>query len=161
MLALKDSNLLRQACYVAGPGSAPTTAKRSRSSTGDRRGDRQRALLRCLRDGTRHRRRRCGTQDLAGNDRCRAQLRPAPLVRVADDPSGRPGQADDRRAGKPLAEAKGEIAYAASFVEWFAEEAKRVYGEVIPSPFSDRQIVVTKELVGSVRPSPPGIFRRR
>ncbi|HNM22493.1 MAG TPA: NAD-dependent succinate-semialdehyde dehydrogenase, partial [Rhodocyclaceae bacterium] len=50
--------------------------------------------------------------------------------------------------GKPLAEAKGEIAYAASFVEWFAEEAKRAYGEVIPSPFKDRQIVVTKEPVG-------------
>jgi succinate-semialdehyde dehydrogenase/glutarate-semialdehyde dehydrogenase len=36
--------------------------------------------------------------------------------------------------GKPLAEARGEIAYAASFIEWFAEEARRVYGEVIPSP---------------------------
>ena len=50
--------------------------------------------------------------------------------------------------GKPLAEAKGEIAYAASFLEWFAEEAKRAYGEVIPSPFKDRQILVTKEPVG-------------
>ena len=50
--------------------------------------------------------------------------------------------------GKPLAEAKGEIAYAAAYVEWFAEEAKRAYGEVIPSPFKDRQIVVTKEPVG-------------
>ncbi|HJV52851.1 MAG TPA: NAD-dependent succinate-semialdehyde dehydrogenase [Noviherbaspirillum sp.] len=50
--------------------------------------------------------------------------------------------------GKPLAEARGEIAYAAAYVEWFAEEAKRAYGEVIPSPFKDRQIVVTKEPVG-------------
>ena len=50
--------------------------------------------------------------------------------------------------GKPLAESRGEIAYAASFVEWFAEEAKRAYGEVIPSPFSDRQIIVVKEPVG-------------
>ena len=50
--------------------------------------------------------------------------------------------------GKPLAESRGEIAYAAAYVEWFAEEAKRAYGEVIPSPFKDRQIVVTKEPVG-------------
>jgi len=50
--------------------------------------------------------------------------------------------------GKPLAEARGEITYAASYIEWFAEEAKRAYGEVIPSPFRDRQIVVTKEPVG-------------
>ena len=50
--------------------------------------------------------------------------------------------------GKPLAEARGEIAYAAAYVEWYAEEAKRAYGEVIPSPFKDRQIVVTKEPIG-------------
>jgi len=50
--------------------------------------------------------------------------------------------------GKPLAEAHGEIAYAAAYVEWFAEEAKRAYGQVIPSPFKDRQIIVTKEPVG-------------
>lgn len=50
--------------------------------------------------------------------------------------------------GKPLAEAKGEIAYAGSFLEWFAEEGKRAYGELIPSPSSERRIVVTKEPVG-------------
>ena len=50
--------------------------------------------------------------------------------------------------GKPLAEAKGEIAYAASYIEWFAEEARRVYGEVIPSPWNDKRIVVTREPVG-------------
>ncbi|MES2071915.1 MAG: NAD-dependent succinate-semialdehyde dehydrogenase [Pseudomonadota bacterium] len=50
--------------------------------------------------------------------------------------------------GKPLAEARGEIAYAASFIEWFAEEAKRTYGETIPSPAPGRRIVVTKEAIG-------------
>ena len=50
--------------------------------------------------------------------------------------------------GKPLVEARGEIGYAASYVEWFAEEAKRAYGEVIPSPFQDRALLVTKEPVG-------------
>ncbi|MBU6488017.1 MAG: NAD-dependent succinate-semialdehyde dehydrogenase [Burkholderiales bacterium] len=50
--------------------------------------------------------------------------------------------------GKPLAEAKGEIGYAASFFEWFGEEAKRVYGDTIPSPTADKRIVVVKEPVG-------------
>ncbi|MGZ8320813.1 MAG: NAD-dependent succinate-semialdehyde dehydrogenase, partial [Telluria sp.] len=50
--------------------------------------------------------------------------------------------------GKPLAEALAEIAYAASFVEWFAEEGKRLDGEVLQSPFSDRRLVVVKEPVG-------------
>lgn len=50
--------------------------------------------------------------------------------------------------GKPLAEAKGEIAIGAAYVEWFAEEAKRVYGDVIPTIGNDRRLVVTKEPVG-------------
>ena len=50
--------------------------------------------------------------------------------------------------GKPLAEAKGEIHYASWFVEWFAEEAKRAYGETIPATMGDRRIVVTREPVG-------------
>jgi succinate-semialdehyde dehydrogenase / glutarate-semialdehyde dehydrogenase len=50
--------------------------------------------------------------------------------------------------GKPLAEAKGEIAYAASFIEWFAEEGKRVSGETLQSPWPDRRLVVLKEPIG-------------
>lgn len=50
--------------------------------------------------------------------------------------------------GKPLAEARGEIAYAASFIEWFAEEAKRVYGDTIPSHTPDKRIVVIKQPIG-------------
>ena len=50
--------------------------------------------------------------------------------------------------GKPLAEAKGEVIYGASFVEWFAEEAKRVYGDVIPSPIAGRKLFVFKEPIG-------------
>ncbi len=50
--------------------------------------------------------------------------------------------------GKPIAEARGEIIYAASFIEWFAEEAKRTYGEVIPSPRADARIVVIQQPVG-------------
>jgi succinate-semialdehyde dehydrogenase/glutarate-semialdehyde dehydrogenase len=50
--------------------------------------------------------------------------------------------------GKPLAEARGEIAYAASFIEWFAEEAKRVNGDTLASPWPDRRIVVIKQPIG-------------
>jgi succinate-semialdehyde dehydrogenase/glutarate-semialdehyde dehydrogenase len=50
--------------------------------------------------------------------------------------------------GKPLAEAKGEIGYAASFIEWFAEEAKRVNGDTMQSPWADRRIVVIKQPIG-------------
>ena len=50
--------------------------------------------------------------------------------------------------GKPLAEAKGEIAYAASFIEWFAEEGKRVQGDTLQSPAADKRIVVVKEPIG-------------
>ena len=57
--------------------------------------------------------------------------------------------------GKPLAEAKGEVAYGASFIEWFAEEAKRVYGETIPGHMKDKRITVLKQpigVVGSITP---------
>jgi succinate-semialdehyde dehydrogenase/glutarate-semialdehyde dehydrogenase len=50
--------------------------------------------------------------------------------------------------GKPVAEAKGEIAYAASFVEWFGEEAKRIYGETIPGHMADKRITVIKQPIG-------------
>jgi len=50
--------------------------------------------------------------------------------------------------GKPLTESRGEIAYGASFIEWFAEEGKRVYGDTIPAPSGDRRIVVIKQPVG-------------
>ena len=60
--------------------------------------------------------------------------------------------------GKPLAEAKGEVVYAAAFVEWFAEEAKRVYGDTIPTPWTDKRIVVLKEPVGVVAAITPWNF---
>ncbi|WP_028671319.1 NAD-dependent succinate-semialdehyde dehydrogenase [Saccharospirillum impatiens] len=50
--------------------------------------------------------------------------------------------------GKPLVESKGEVAYGASFIEWFAEEAKRAYGDVIPTPNNDRRILAIKQPIG-------------
>ena len=60
--------------------------------------------------------------------------------------------------GKPLAEARGEIAYAAAFIEWFAEEARRVYGDVIPGHAKDRRIVVIRQPVGVVAAITPWNF---
>ena len=60
--------------------------------------------------------------------------------------------------GKPLAEAKGEVLYGASFIEWFAEEGKRTYGDVIPSPTPQRRIVVIKQPIGVVGAITPWNF---
>ena len=60
--------------------------------------------------------------------------------------------------GKPLNEARGEIVYGASFIEWFAEEAKRIYGDTIPDPLIDRRILVLKQPVGVVASITPWNF---
>ncbi len=60
--------------------------------------------------------------------------------------------------GKPLAEAKGEILYGASFIEWFAEEARRIYGDVIPGHAADKRIVVIKQPIGVVAAITPWNF---
>ncbi|MBM3484502.1 MAG: NAD-dependent succinate-semialdehyde dehydrogenase, partial [Alphaproteobacteria bacterium] len=60
--------------------------------------------------------------------------------------------------GKPLNESRGEVIYGASFIEWFAEEGKRAYGDVIPQPTNDRRIVVTKQPVGVVAAITPWNF---
>ncbi|WP_340118356.1 NADP-dependent succinate-semialdehyde dehydrogenase [Pelagibius sp. 7325] len=60
--------------------------------------------------------------------------------------------------GKPLAEAKGEVVYGASFIEWFAEEAKRIYGDTIPQHQADKRIVVVKQPVGVVAAITPWNF---
>jgi succinate-semialdehyde dehydrogenase / glutarate-semialdehyde dehydrogenase len=60
--------------------------------------------------------------------------------------------------GKPLAEAKGEIAYAASFIEWFAEEAKRLYGDIIPGHQADKRLLVIRQPVGVVAAVTPWNF---
>ncbi len=60
--------------------------------------------------------------------------------------------------GKPLNEARGEIVYGASFIEWFAEEAKRIYGDTIPDPLADRRIIVIKQPVGVVASITPWNF---
>src|SRR5581483_319892 len=77
------------------------------------------------------------------------------LIMAAQDDLGAIMTAEQ---GKPLAEAKGEVAYGAAFIEWFAEEAKRVYGDTIPPNLPGRQIVVLKEPVGVVGAITPWNF---
>jgi succinate-semialdehyde dehydrogenase/glutarate-semialdehyde dehydrogenase len=60
--------------------------------------------------------------------------------------------------GKPLAEAKGEVAYAAAFIEWFAEEARRVYGDVIPGHQPDKRLIVLRQPIGVVAAITPWNF---
>ncbi len=60
--------------------------------------------------------------------------------------------------GKPLTEAKSEITYGSAFIEWYAEEAKRAYGDIIPAHSNDRRIVVTKEAIGVVAAITPWNF---
>jgi len=85
-------------------------------------------------------------------DRCAILLRwQALMLENADDLA----KILTAEMGKPLAEAKGEIAYGASFIQWFAEEARRVYGDVIPGHQEDKRIVILKQpigVVGSITP---------
>lgn len=67
---------------------------------------------------------------------------------------------DDPEQGKPLAEAKGEITYAASFIEWFAEEGKRIYGDTIRHQ-ADKRLIVIKQPIGVTAAITPWNFPQR
>ncbi len=149
MLALKDGALLRQSCYIDGawvgadsgetivvtnPASGAAIASVPRcgaAETGRAIAAAERALKTWRRT--------------TAAERSRILRRWFDLLLANQDDLAQLMTAEQ---GKPLAESRGEIAYAAAYVEWYAEEAKRAYGEVIPSPFADRQIVVTREPVG-------------
>ena len=149
MPALKDPSLLRQSCYIDGAWVAAdsgATLPVTNPATGETiahvplcgAAETERAIAAADRALQTWR-------DTTAAERSRILRRWFDLLLANQDDLAALMTAEQ---GKPLAEAKGEIAYAAAYVEWFAEEAKRAYGEVIPSPFKDRQIVVTKEPVG-------------
>jgi succinate-semialdehyde dehydrogenase/glutarate-semialdehyde dehydrogenase len=149
MLQLKDETLLRQHAYVQGawiPADDGACTVVTNPATGARIGT-------VPRMGTAETRRAVAHADEAWKAwrRTTAQAR-GKLLRAWFDLIVE--NADDlatiltAEQGKPLAEAKGEIAYAASFIEWFAEEAKRINGDTLPSPWQDRRIVVLKEPIG-------------
>ena len=158
-LNLKDPTLLRQQCYIDGQW-LDARAGGSKPVTNPANG----AVL--------------GTVPYMGADETRAAIDaaaaafPAWAARTAKDRATllrrwhdlMLANADDlatlmtAEQGKPLAEAKGEIGYAASFIEWFAEEAKRVYGDVIPGHQPDKRIFVLRQPVGVVAAITPWNF---
>ncbi|AWI79322.1 succinate-semialdehyde dehydrogenase (NADP(+)) [Parazoarcus communis] len=149
MLNLKDPGLLRQACYIDGHWVAADSGEHF-PVTDPADG---RVIASVPRAGAAETERAIAAAEKAlpawrartAAERARVLRRWYELMLAHQDDLALIMTAEQ---GKPLAEAKGEIAYAAAYLEWFAEEAKRAYGDVIPSPFADRRIVVTKEPVG-------------
>lgn len=149
MLNLKDPSLLRQQCYIAGQwcdADGGATISVTNPATGETLGS-------VPKMGAAETRRAIEAANAAWPEwrKKPAKARAAILRKWSDLILA---NADDLAAlmtaeqGKPLAESKGEIAYAASFIEWFGEEAKRIAGETLASPWADKRVVVTREPIG-------------
>jgi len=148
-LALKDPTLLRQQCYLGG-----RWADAASGAT--------RAVVNPATGATLGTAPRMGAAETRSAIEAAAAAWPAWRVKTAKERSGilrawfalMMANVDDlaliltSEQGKPLAESKGEVTIGAAYVEWFAEEAKRVYGDVIPTIGNDRRLVVVKEPVG-------------
>jgi len=146
---LKDSGLLKSQCYIDGQwvgADGGATRKVNNPATGE--------LVSTVPDGTAVETRRAieaahralaGWRAKSADERARVLRRWNELMLTHQEDLAQLMTAEQ---GKPLAESRGEIGYAASFIEWFAEEARRIYGETIPSPWPDARIVVTREPVG-------------
>ena len=150
MLALKDPSLFKQQCYLNGawvdaPADAQTTTV-TNPATGEVIGH----VPRMGRDAAAQAINDANASWKAWRNKT-AKERSAILRKWFDLMVA---NADDlaliltSEQGKPLAEAKGEILYSASFIEWFAEEGKRIYGDTIPTVAMDKRIMVTKEPIG-------------
>jgi succinate-semialdehyde dehydrogenase/glutarate-semialdehyde dehydrogenase len=148
-MQLKDSGLLKSQCFIDGQWSAadsgtvrevrnPATGELVSTVPNAGAAEARRAIEAAQRAFALWRAR-------TAEDRARVMRRWFDLMMSHQDDLARLMTSEQ---GKPLSESRGEIAYAASFIEWFAEEARRVYGDVIPSPWPDKRIVVTREPVG-------------
>ncbi|SFG34999.1 succinate semialdehyde dehydrogenase [Duganella sp. CF458] len=149
MLTLKDPSLLRQQCYIAGQwcdADGGATINVTNPATGETLGS-------VPKMGAAETRRAIAAANAAWPEwrKKPAKTRAAILRKWSDLILA---NADDLAAlmtaeqGKPLVESKGEITYAASFIEWFGEEAKRIAGETLASPWPDKRVVVTREPIG-------------
>jgi succinate-semialdehyde dehydrogenase/glutarate-semialdehyde dehydrogenase len=149
MLNLKDPSLLRQQCFIGGEWCCAddnSVIKVSNPATGESLGS-------VPHMGAKETRRAIDAANAAwGAWRKQSAKSRAAILRKWSDLML--ANADDlalimtAEQGKPLAESKGEISYAAAFIEWFGEEAKRVAGDTLASPWPDRRLVVTREPVG-------------
>ena len=149
MLQLRDEKLFRQHCYINGEwvgADSGATIPVTNPASGDTLGT-------VPKMGADETRRAIEAADRAqpawraktAKERAAILRRWYELMMANQDDLGALMTAEQ---GKPLAEAKGEIAYAASFIEWFAEEGKRIYGDTIPAHGADKRIVVLKEPIG-------------
>ncbi|MEZ5627578.1 MAG: NADP-dependent succinate-semialdehyde dehydrogenase [Rhodocyclaceae bacterium] len=148
-LTLKDPSLLRQQAYIDGAWRDADTGETlpvTNPATGE-------TLGHVPRMGADETRRAIAAADAAwpawrartAGDRAKVLRRWFDLIVANQDDLAVLMTAEQ---GKPLTEARGEVLYAASFIEWFAEEGKRIYGDVIPGHQPDKRIVVTKEPIG-------------
>jgi succinate-semialdehyde dehydrogenase / glutarate-semialdehyde dehydrogenase len=146
---LKDGALLRSQCYIDGrwvdadgggshPVRNPATGEVIGTVPGATAVETRRAIEAAGRAFA-------GWRARSADDRARVLRRWYELMMTHQEDLARLMTSEQ---GKPLAESRGEIGYAASFIEWFAEEARRIYGDTIPSPWPDARIVVTREPVG-------------
>ncbi|MEK7736528.1 MAG: succinate-semialdehyde dehydrogenase, partial [Pseudomonadota bacterium] len=148
-MQLKDTQLLRQQGFIDGAWSAADNAA-SLAVTIPASGE---ALANVADMGAAETRRAIAAANaawpawraLSGKERSHVLRRWFDLIIAHADDLARLMTAEQ---GKPLFEAKGEAIYAASFVEWYAEEAKRIYGDTIPSPTGDKRLVVLKQPIG-------------
>ena len=148
-LSLKDPKLFREQCYIDGAWTSADSGKTfpvTNPATGEKLGT--------VPDlGAAETRRAIAAADAAlAGWRAKTGKERAAILRKWNDLIL--ANLDDlallltTEQGKPLAEAKGEITIGAAYIEWFAEEAKRVYGDTIPTPWADKRIVVVKQPVG-------------
>ncbi|WP_455287822.1 NADP-dependent succinate-semialdehyde dehydrogenase [Cupriavidus necator] len=147
MLNLKDSSLLRQQCYIDGRW---IDGERRIDVTNPATGERVGQVPQLGADETRQaieaaNRALPAWRARTAKERSTLLRKWFELIMASQEDLARIMTAEQ---GKPIAESRGEIAYAASFIEWFAEEGKRIYGDTIPAPVSNQRIVVTKEPVG-------------
>ncbi|HYB55119.1 MAG TPA: NADP-dependent succinate-semialdehyde dehydrogenase [Alphaproteobacteria bacterium] len=148
-MQLKDKSLFRQKCYIDGAwidADGGAVIKVNNPATGE-------ILGTVPRMGTDETRRAIEASERAlpawraktAKERAKVMRKWADLMLENQEDLARLMTAEQ---GKPLAESKGEIVYAASFIEWFAEECKRIYGDTIPQHQADKRIVVIKQPVG-------------
>ncbi|KFL28315.1 succinate-semialdehyde dehydrogenase [Devosia sp. 17-2-E-8] len=158
-MKLKDSTLLRQAAYVAGrwiEAKAPAVVAVTNPATGEVIGNVPKLGAAETREAIEAA--RVAQVEWAGRtakERSVILRRWFELMMANQDDLGLILTLEQ---GKPLAEAKGEIAYGASFIEWFAEEARRVYGDIIPGHQRDKRIMVLKQPIGVVGAITPWNF---
>ena len=149
-MQLTDSDLFRQKCYVGGEwvSTGDNSIDVTNPATGEILGcvpnfgaDETRAAIEAASKAL------ASWREQTGKERSAIMMQFYALIMEHQEDLAHLMTAEQ---GKPLAESRGEIAYAAAFIQWFSEEAKRVYGDLIPGHQRDRRIIVLKQPVGVV-----------